>query len=93
MQVLRVDAGARRTDSVTRGLDDALLASGGVANGSELDFASGYPRHVHGFLRITQVEIIAAAQLNRRGQDGIARARQAVKHLFADTLPDNNAAA
>jgi len=88
----------RYTDNGVQGLLTGkrayiLLASGGVAIGSQFDFATGYLRHVLGFMGITQVEIIAADQLNRRGEDGIAHAHQAVKHLFTDTLPDNNAAA
>jgi len=88
----------RYTDNGVQGLLTGkrayvLLASGGVAIGGEFDFASGYLRHVLGFLGITQVEIIAADQLNRRGEDSIAQAHQTVKNLFADTLPDNNAAA
>lgn len=36
------------------------LATGGTAVGSEVDFASGYLRHIMGFIGITDVEIVAA---------------------------------
>ncbi|MEM7667712.1 MAG: NAD(P)H-dependent oxidoreductase [Pseudomonadota bacterium] len=37
-----------------------LFVSGGTAYGSEIDFASGYVRHILGFIGITDVEFIAA---------------------------------
>lgn len=39
------------------------LASGGVEAGSAYDFATGYLRHVLGFLGITDVEVVAADKL------------------------------
>lgn len=43
------------------------IASGGVPIGSELDFASGYLRHVLGFIGITDVQIVTADHLNADG--------------------------
>ncbi len=40
-----------------------VVASGGTAIGSEVDFASGYLRHVLGFVGITDVTIHSAAEL------------------------------
>lgn len=40
-----------------------IVTSGGTPVGSDIDFASGYMRHVLGFIGITDVEIIAADQL------------------------------
>jgi FMN-dependent NADH-azoreductase len=45
-----------------------LLASGGTQAGSEIDFASGYMRHILGFLGITDVELIAADRLMMQSQ-------------------------
>jgi FMN-dependent NADH-azoreductase len=38
-----------------------VLASGGTRIGSEIDFASGYLRHMLGFVGIDDVEVVAAA--------------------------------
>ncbi len=44
----------------------AILAvtSGGTPVGSEIDFATGYLRHVLGFIGITDVQIVAADRMN-----------------------------
>ncbi len=39
------------------------MASGGVEAGSEFDFATGYVRHVLGFIGITEVEFVTADRL------------------------------
>ncbi|MFZ0789949.1 MAG: NAD(P)H-dependent oxidoreductase [Chromatiaceae bacterium] len=44
------------------------VASGGTAVGSEIDFATGYLRHILGFLGIDDVEIVAADRLTPRGE-------------------------
>jgi FMN-dependent NADH-azoreductase len=46
-----------------------LAASGGTAVGSEIDFATGYLRHILGFLGIDDVEIVAADRVMPRGED------------------------
>ncbi|MFD0859718.1 FMN-dependent NADH-azoreductase [Roseovarius aquimarinus] len=38
------------------------VASGGTALGSEIDFATGYMRHVLGFIGITDVEVVEAGR-------------------------------
>lgn len=48
-----------------------ILASGGTPIGSAIDFASGYLRHVMGFLGIHDVELISAERLN--GNDAKSR--------------------
>lgn len=62
-------ARARRTFRYTEAGPEGLLkgkrafiifASGGVPLGSEVDFASGYLKHILGFVGITDVTIIAA---------------------------------
>lgn len=44
-----------------------LIASGGTPIGSDIDFASGYLRHVLAFVGITDVQIIAAERLMQQG--------------------------
>lgn len=40
-----------------------FFVSGGTAYGSEIDFASGYVRHILGFIGITDVDFIAADRI------------------------------
>ncbi len=49
------------------------VASGGTAVGSEIDFATGYLRHVLGFLGIDDVQIVAADRLMARGEEEAMR--------------------
>ena len=57
------------------------LASGGTKSGSEIDFATGYVRHVLGFMGITDVEFVAADQLMLDAEGTRARADAAVGAL------------
>ena len=59
------------------------IASGGTAVGSEIDFASGYLRHVLGFLGITEVEIIAADQIMINADQALAGAHERIDTLAA----------
>ncbi|WP_432769682.1 MAG: FMN-dependent NADH-azoreductase [Sphingopyxis sp.] len=54
-----------------------VVASGGVPVGSDYDFASGYLRHVLGFVGITDVTIIAADR-QMSDEDAIARATASI---------------
>ena len=56
------------------------LASGGTEFGSDIDFASGYLRHMLGFVGITDVTFIRA---DRSGNDGTLEAANSA----VDTLP------
>jgi FMN-dependent NADH-azoreductase len=47
------------------------VASGGTAVGSGIDFATGYLRHVLGFLGIEEVEIVAADRVMPRGEAAV----------------------
>jgi FMN-dependent NADH-azoreductase len=49
------------------------VASGGTAVGSEIDFATGYLRHVLGFLGIDDVQVVAADRLMARGEEEAMR--------------------
>lgn len=60
-----------------------VLASGGTKAGSQIDFASGYMRHVLGFLGIEDVTLIAADQLTHDGEqkrkDALSKIRTAAQ--------------
>jgi len=82
-------ARARRTFRYTETGPEGLLkgkkaylvvASGGVPVGSDHDFATGYLRHVLGFVGITDVAIIAADQQMMDGE-AIARATASIDAL------------
>ena len=45
-----------------------VVASGGTAAGSEIDFATSYLRHVLAFLGIDDVQIVAADRVLRQGE-------------------------
>jgi FMN-dependent NADH-azoreductase len=82
-------ARARRTFRYTETGPEGLLkgkkaylvvASGGVPVGSDYDFATGYLRHVLGFVGITDVTIIAADQQMMDGE-AITRATASIDAL------------
>ena len=82
-------ARARRTFRYTEAGPEGLLtgkkaylvvASGGVPVGSDYDFATGYLRHVLGFVGITDVTIIAADQQMMDGE-ALNRATSAISEL------------
>jgi FMN-dependent NADH-azoreductase len=59
-----------------------LVASGGTPVGSDIDFASGYLRHVLGFLGIHDVELIAADRLVAQAEVSIAAARERIDRML-----------
>lgn len=59
------------------------LASGGTQVGSAADYASGYLRHVLGFIGITDVEIVAADRLMFDAEGAIAGATSQIGALAA----------
>ncbi len=59
------------------------LSSDGTAIGSEIDFASGYIRHMLNFFGITDVEFVAADKMAFGADETLARARAAVDALAA----------
>lgn len=82
-------ARARRTFRYTEAGPEGLLkgkrayivfASGGVPLGSQVDFASGYLKHVLGFIGITDVTIVAADG-HQMDSDAMARATTAIDGL------------
>ena len=66
-QIARAGVTFKYTDNGPKGLLEGkrailAVASGGTEVGSEIDFASGYMRHIMGFIGITDVEIVSAGQ-------------------------------
>lgn len=59
------------------------VASGGTPVGSEADFATGYLRHMLGFLGITEVEFIAADRMAIDPEAALGAAQSAVDRLAA----------
>lgn len=57
-----------------------VLASGGTSIGSENDYASGYLRHVLGFLGIHDVELISAERMNFDNAESKQHADQQIHH-------------
>jgi FMN-dependent NADH-azoreductase len=58
-----------------------VIASGGVPVDSAADFATPYLRHVLAFIGITDVEVIAAEQLNSMAEESIDAARVRIAEL------------
>lgn len=86
--VCRVGETFRYTPEGPRGLLDdrptyLLMASGGTRIGSEIDFASGYLRHVLGFIGIKDVRIVAADQMMVDAESALARADEQLTRLAA----------
>jgi FMN-dependent NADH-azoreductase len=70
-----------------------VISSGGVAVGSDYDFASPYLRHALAFVGITDVEFIAAEQLNSKADESIDAARARIAELvYTSSNLDNRAA-
>jgi FMN-dependent NADH-azoreductase len=57
------------------------MASGGTAEGSQIDFASTYMRHILGFIGITDVTVIAADQLAIDAEASLRRASDQIDRL------------
>ena len=58
-----------------------VIASGGTPVGSDIDYASGYLKHIMGFIGITDVTIIAADALGNDADAKIAAANDGIKQL------------
>ena len=77
----------RYTPEGPRGLLDGkkayvVIASGGVPVDSPVDFATPYLRQALRFVGITDVDVIAADQLNKAGDDSIDTARMRIAELI-----------
>lgn len=76
----------RYTENGPRGLLEGkkaylVVATGGVPVGSPVDFATPYLRHALKFIGISDVEIIAADQLNSNAAESIDAARSRIAEL------------
>ncbi len=85
-QVARAGRTFRYTENGPKGLLTGkraiiAVASGGTKAGSEIDFATGYLRHVLGFIGITDVTFVTADQMMQGGDTALARAQDAVDAL------------
>ena len=70
-----------------------IVASGGVPVDSPVDFATPYLRHALKFVGITDVDVIAADQLNSRAGESIDAARVQIANLIHTSRPTAVAAA
>lgn len=59
------------------------VASGGTKVGSDIDFATGYLRHIMGFIGITNVEVVAADQMAVGPETTLQAAKDAIEVLAA----------
>jgi len=59
-----------------------VLASGGVPVGSAADFASGYLKHIFGFIGLSDVRLVSAERMNIDPDAGLAEARRQLDQLF-----------
>lgn len=87
-QVCRAGRTFRYTEAGPEGLLTGkraiiVMASGGTKIGSEIDFASGYLRHVLGFIGITDVAFITADQLMAESDKAIDDAQDQIARLAA----------
>jgi len=70
-----------------------VIASGGVPIGSDYDFASPYLRQALAFVGITDIEFVAAEQLNSKAEESIDAARVRIAELvYTSTKLSNQAA-
>ncbi len=70
-----------------------VVSSGGVPVDSAVDFATPYIRHVLGFVGITDVDVIAADQLNTKADESIDAARVRIAELVHTSQALDNRAA
>ena len=87
-QIARAGVTFQYTPEGPRGLLEGkraivAIASGGTPVGSEWDFASGYVRHVLGFVGITEVEFVTADRMATDPEAALTAANAAVAKLAA----------
>jgi FMN-dependent NADH-azoreductase len=86
--VARAGVTFRYTEAGPRGLLTGkraivAVASGGTEAGSDLDFATGYLRHVLGFMGIADVSLVTADRLMLDAEASLAAAARQVEALAA----------
>lgn len=87
-QVARAGVTFRYTETGPKGLLESkraivAFASGGTQAGSEIDFATGYIRHLLGFIGITNVTLISADRLMMDAEASIQAAQDQLAALAA----------
>lgn len=87
-QIARAGLSFRYTEAGPEGLlkgKRAIIAytAAGTPFGSDLDYASGYLRHMLGFLGITDVTFVSADRLAFDREAGLARAQEALEQIAA----------
>ena len=87
-QVARAGITFKYTETGPKGLLEGkkaiiAIASGGTQIGSDIDFASGYLRHIMGFIGIHDVQFVAADQLMVDADASHAKADAALESLAA----------
>lgn len=70
-----------------------IVPSGGTPIGSDIDFATGYLRHVLGFLGLSDVHVIEADQLIFEGETRIQEAEAQIDSFAAEVASKLQAAA
>ncbi len=58
-----------------------IVTSGGTPVGSDIDFTTGYLKHVLGFIGIQDVEVIAADSLGRTGSEKLSQVRKQLQTM------------
>ncbi|ARE41112.1 FMN-dependent NADH-azoreductase [Rhodovulum sp. P5] len=84
--VSRAGVTFRYTEAGPEGLLDdkrviVAVTTGGTPVGSEIDFATGYLRHILGFLGIKDVTFVSADRLSMDAEASLAQAHRAVEAL------------
>ena len=87
-QIARAGVSFRYTENGPEGLLTGkrafiAYAAAGTPLGSEIDHASGYIRHMLGFMGITDVTFVPADRLAMDREAGLARAQQALEQIAA----------
>lgn len=85
-QVARYGRTFTYTDNGPKGLTPdrptyLIVTSGGTKIGSEIDFATGYLRHVLGFVGLNTIHVIEADQLMSRSDEKLPAARARIDEL------------
>lgn len=87
-QVARAGVTFKYTENGPQGLLEGknaiiVVASGGTAAESDIDFATGYMRHIMGFIGITDVTVVAADRMMVDADAALAKASEQVEALAA----------
>ena len=87
-QIARAGLTFKYTENGPQGLLEGkrailVVASGGTPAESEIDFATGYMRHIMGFIGITDVTVVTADQMMVDADAALAKATAQVEALAA----------